>query len=124
MILEHVHGTDDVHLVTKAFTEAARTNAGMPKCLLVRSSDKGMSMMVAGLLTRARIQQIRSHDGQKVPDLFVTIANAEYEVSDQDVVRLYGSNESYDVFMLSMGNVGRFSVTESSLDKANLLDLS
>lgn len=124
MIHEHVHGRDDAGLVTKVFAQAGLSGTGKLKCLLVRASDQGMGMMVAGMLTGTRTQQIRSHNGRKETDLFVTIANMEYEVSGQDIVRLYGASESYDVFMLAIGNVGRFSVTETALEATNLLDLS
>lgn len=129
MIHEYVHGQSDPEALVRAFGHALNPGGGPRlkgiKGLLVRPSNQGMGMMLAGQCTGIRTQWIRSHQGKKEPDLFVRIANIEVEVSGEDVFRIYRPEESYDVFMLGIGNLGRFSVTESSMiDTTNLLDLS
>lgn len=92
-------------------------------CLLVRAADQGMSLMVAGALRAVNIDAQKNSRRQEYWSVYVTIANQQFELADGDVLRIYDEGENYDVFMLSIGNVGRFSVTNSDIDTSGMLDL-
>lgn len=93
------------------------------RCLIVRDSDQGMAMMVAGTMRSVHRNAQRGSRRNDYWAILITIANQEFELAPGDVVRLYEDGENFDVFMLTMGNVGRFSSTSTEIDTAGVLDL-
>lgn len=121
-MIEYVHSVKTKAPAT-VVDELIRMSTSSKNCLLVRSAPYEMSLMVAGVLRAVDLSAQKNSMRQEYWSVYVTISNQQFELADGDVLRVYDQDENYDVFMLTVGNVGRFSVTSSDLNVPGMLDL-